>query len=90
MLAWVFLGGPLDPHLPRQGVQIQSLVGELRCHVPGGQINKIKNVSRAVCVPGILGPVTFSGQCEVQLPVPAASRGPVPCSARVASGRKPY
>ena len=49
MLAWVFLGGPLDPHLPRQGVQVQSLVGELRCHVPGGQIN-FKKMLAEQCV----------------------------------------
>ena len=34
-------------HLPTQGVQVQSLVGELRSHMPGV---KIQNIKQKHCV----------------------------------------
>ena len=35
-------------HLPVQGVQVQSLVGELRSHMPQGQKTKTQNRSNIV------------------------------------------
>ena len=38
-------------HLPVQGVQVQSLVGELRSHMPQGQKTKTSNRSNIVTNP---------------------------------------
>ena len=38
----------LRPHLPMQGMKVQSLVGELRSHMPHGQKTKTQNSSNIV------------------------------------------
>ena len=85
MLAWGFLGGPLDSHLQMQGAQVQSLVGELRSHMPGGQINKTKNVLASRVCSWHLGTCHFPK--TMWSPAPSPCRQQRPSSVQSKSGK---
>ena len=45
-MAWDFPGDPVDSNLPKQGAWVQSLVGELRSHMPCGVTKKLEFLKR--------------------------------------------